>query len=100
MKTMQGLTPTIIVMLPESIDLMQAAHVYPTIKQGGNVIRISTFEFTARQVDIYLSQEDTLALSPGSAEIQLNWTYSDGQRAATVPKSMTVSSNHLLEVLP
>lgn len=100
MKTMQGLTPTIIVMLPEDIDLTQAAHVYPTIKQGGKVLRIENFQYTAQQVDIYLTQEDTLALSPGAAEIQLNWTYSDGQRAATVPKGMTVSPNHLLEVLP
>lgn len=99
-KTMQGLTPTITVTLSTSTDLTQAAHIYPTIKQGGKVMRLTNFEFTAHQVDIYLTQADTLELSPGAAEIQINWTYSDGQRAATVPKGMTISPNHLLEVLP
>lgn len=100
MTTMQGLTPTIIVTLPESVDLTQAEHVYPTIKQGGKVVRISNFVFTAQQVSIYLTQEDTLALSPGAAEVQVNWTYAGGQRGAIKPKGMTILSNHLTEVLP
>ena len=98
--TMQGLTPTITITVPETTDLTEAANLYPSIKQGKNLIRPEIFNVFAHQVDIYLTQEDTLDLSPGVAEIQLNWTYSTGQRGATSPVSIRILPNHLLEVLP
>ena len=97
-KTMQGLTPTIIVTI-SAVDLTEVAHVYPSLKQGRTIIRPESFEVSAHQVDVYLTQSETLLLIPGDAEIQINWTYANGQRGATVPKPMTVSANHLREVL-
>lgn len=98
--TMQGLTPTIIVTVPQDTDLTEAANVYPSIKQGKLLLRPVTFDVSAHQVDIYLSQEETLALNPGGAEIQINWTYSTGQRGATRPKPLTIAANQIREVLP
>ena len=98
--TMQGLTPTITITVPETTDLTEAANVYPSIKQAKSLVRPETFDVSAHQVDIYLTQRDTLNLSPGLAEIQLNWTYATGQRGATAPASIQILPNHLLEVLP
>lgn len=101
LKTMQGLTPTITVKLPNSIDLTEAAHVYVSFKQGGIVRKITDgIDVAAHQVDIYLTQADTLAFCAGSVELQINWTYSSGQRGATRPVNIGVASNHLKEVLP
>lgn len=98
--TMQGLTPTITITVGTSTDLTEAGNVYPSIKQGKAVLQPDDFFVSAHQVDIYLTQAETLSLAPGVAEVQLNWTYATGQRGATVPKSLRVLPNHLLEVLP
>lgn len=97
--TMQGLTPTITITVPNDTDLTEAANVYPSIKQGKRLVRPVTFDVTAHQVDIYLSQEETLSLVPGGAEVQLNWTYSAGQRGATIPVMVQIMANQILEVL-
>lgn len=105
--TMQGLTPTISVRVPDTIDLNEMAHIYPSIKQKQGdpakrqtvLLRPDVFDVQPHQVDIYLTQEETLTLTPGSAEIQLNWTYATGQRGATRPKVISVLENHILEVL-
>ena len=98
--TMQGLTPTITITVGTSTDLTEAGNVYPSIKQGKAVLQPDDFFVSAHQVDIYLTQVETLALAPGVAEVQLNWTYATGQRGATAPVSIRVLPNHLLEVLP
>lgn len=100
MTTMQGLTPTITVTVPEDYDLTEAAHVYVSFKQGKTLLKLTDgFDVSAHQVDVYLTQADTLALNVGTAEVQLNWTYGSGQRAATKPVTLNVLPNHLLEVL-
>ena len=101
LKTMQGLTPTITVTVGNDIDLTEAAHIYVSFKQGKKLLKLTDgFDVTEHQVDIYLEQADTLSFDPGSVEIQLNWTFSSGQRAATKPVVLSVAPNHLLEVLP
>lgn len=100
METMQGLTPTITVTVPNSVDLTEAANIYPSFKQGNRLFKITEgFTVAAHQVSISLTQEQTLAFRPGLAEVQVNWTYSTGQRGATKPKQINVSENHILEVL-
>ena len=97
--TMQGLTPTITITVPNDTDLTEAANVYPSIKQGKRLVRPVTFDVAAHQVGIYLSQEETLSLVSGGAEVQLNWTYSTGQRGATIPVMVQILPNQILEVL-
>ncbi len=99
LKTMQGLTPTITVTVPETVDLTEAANVYVSFKQGAKLLKPEGFTVAAHQVGIYLTQEDTLSFAVGAVEIQINWTYAGGQRGATKPVILSVSPNHLLEVL-
>ena len=97
--TMQGLTPTISIIVPNDVDLTEADNVYPSIKQNNTLIIPATFDVQAHQCDIYLSQEETLRLEQGRAEIQVNWVFATGQRCATVPQELKVMRNHILEVL-
>lgn len=97
--TMQGLTPTISIIVPNDVDLTEAENVYPSIKQNNTLIIPATFDVSEHQCDIYLSQEETLRLEQGRAEIQVNWVFSTGQRCATVPQELKVMRNHILEVL-
>ena len=53
----------------------------------------------AKQVDVYLSQEETLQFAEGDIEIQLNWTYGDGSRAATKIKRVSIGKNLIGRVL-
>lgn len=101
LQTMQGLTPTFIVKVPDTVDLTEAAHVYVSLRQGRTLVKLTEgFNVEAHKVDIYLTQAQTIIFEPGDIEIQVNWTYSDGSRAATKIKNITITRNHLLEVLP
>jgi hypothetical protein len=53
----------------------------------------------AHQVSVFLSQTDTLGLSNGTAQVQLNWTYPDGNRACTNIVNIDVTPNLLKAVM-
>ena len=97
----QATTPTFILTLPNDIDLDQAAHVYFTLRQNGSVIEKSDSDLTinANEVDVYLSQTETLKLSIGAARLQLNWTYANGSRACSTIATVTVDENLLKAVV-
>ena len=74
----KALTPTITMTFPDTLDLDEAAHVYFTMSQGGHAIiekKDAQLTISDNVVQVWLSQSDTLKLSPGEAEFQLNWTY-------------------------
>lgn len=97
---MQGLTPTIVIRVPATINLTEAGHHYVSFKQGRTLVKKSDgLTVTAREVSVYLTQEDTLRFDPGPMTMQLNWTYQGGQRGATNEIPIMVNANHLLEVL-
>lgn len=101
LKTMQGLTPTITITVGTSTDLTEAANVYVSFKQGGNVWKKTDgFTVEAHAVAVYLQQEDTLAFEAGPVEVELHWTYENGQRGGTNPCTLSVLPTHLREVLP
>ena len=80
----RGTTPTFQLKLAdETVDLTQASNVYATFKQESNTITKTgaDIEVTANQVDVYFTQSETLSFKAGTMYCQLNWTYSDGQRA-------------------
>ena len=97
----QATTPTLILSLPETVDLTQAANVYFTMKQGDSFIRKHGDDLTVSVNTVYveLSQQETLRFFPGSAELQLNWTYADGKRACSDIVILQVGPNLELEVL-
>lgn len=98
----KGTTPTFTFTFPNdsSVDLTQAAHVYVTFK-GAQIIEKSDTDLTIaeKRVEVFLSQEETLALSHGPIGIQINWTYADGSRAASDIVQYTISKNLIGRVL-
>ena len=97
----QATTPTFVLTLPQDIDLGEAAHVYFTLRQNGATIEKSDSDLTIdeNEVEVYLSQEETLKLSIGAARLQLNWTYANGSRACSTIATVTVDENLLKAVV-
>lgn len=97
----QATTPTFVLTLPETVDLTLAQNVVFTIVQGSLKIVKTTSEltYTERVVSVYLTQEETLQFTKGTARLQLNWTYSNGERACSNIVNVEVSPNLLTEVL-
>lgn len=102
LESMVGLTPTIIVRVPQTVDLTEAANVYVSFKQYNKLIMKKTDGFIVdeHEVSIYLTQEETLMFCPDIAALQVNWTYADGQRGATRWIAIRFDKNQLPEVLP
>lgn len=95
----QATTPTIIMNLPNTVDLTQAQTIVFTMTQGSTVIKKVITDASAQQVSVYLTQDDTLGLSNGIAQIQLNWTYSNNSRACTNIVNINVTPNLLKAVI-
>lgn len=101
----QGTTPTFQLKIPNTVDLTQASKVYATFRQSGVTPITKTganITVTAHQVDVYLSQAETLTFIASDyipLEIQLNWIYSDGSRRASDIVEIKVTENLINEVL-
>ena len=98
----RGTTPTFELKITDNtVDLTQATNVYATFAQWGKTITKTgnDIDVTAQQVDVYFSQADSLSFSSGTIEVQLNWTDTDGSRAATNIIKVVIGDNLLPEVL-
>lgn len=97
----QATTPTLVLTLPNDVDLSEPAHFYFTLKQGSTVIEKQDADLVIDEhtVSVYLSQAETLQLREGSVSIQLNWTYTNGSRACSNIVTVQVSENLLKEVV-
>ena len=98
----RGTTPTFKLKISDaSVDLTEANNVYASFSQD-NVKIIKTgndLVITAQEVDVYLSQEESLKFNVGTLDIQLNWTYESGKRAGTNIVSVVVKRNLIGKVL-
>ena len=102
-------TPTFTLTIKsETLNLSEAENIYVSFAQGRGMYLEKTgsdIELTApRTVAVWLSQEDSLSLNEKEPlEIQINWTYLDGnsnvRRAATKPKSVQVTKQLLKRVI-
>lgn len=96
-------TPTFTINLRDAgdVDLTEAEHVYFTVSTKTSTITKTgeDLEVAAQSVEVYLSQEESARLPEGTGEIQLNWTYPNGRRAATVVKQIRIDKNLLREVV-
>ena len=100
-----GTTPTFTLTIPdkEGLDLNSAEEIYFTIRQGS--LKITKFGeditiINDYSVSVSFTQEETLQFRYNiPAEIQLNWIYGNGARAATEIKTIQVSKNLIREVL-
>lgn len=95
-------TPTFTLTLPTSstVNLTEASKVYFTISQGSYSLNKLVTPEDAHTVVVSLTQSESLNLKDGkAADIQLNWVYSGGSRAATKVKSIIVDKQLYKEVI-
>lgn len=98
----RGTTPTFELKInDETVDLTEADNVYVTFATNGwSITKTSAdLDVFAQQVDVYLSQEETLAFPKGDVDVQINWTFDDGKRACTTIASVKVTRNLIERVL-
>ena len=100
----KGITPTIILSLPESSAVLNASHVYVTIadkcksitKQDDELTIEADTEHEAINISVFLTQSETLAFHKGSVMVQVNWTYQEGgvsKRACSTIGRLTFADN-------
>lgn len=95
-------TPTYILTLPDTaeVDLTEMTEVHFTLVQGkNNIIDKIVTPTDSKTVEVTLSQEDTINLKDGIAEIQLNWIDASGNRGATYVSTIRIDKQLLNEVL-
>ncbi|MBQ3870990.1 MAG: hypothetical protein II777_10615 [Clostridia bacterium] len=98
----RGTTPTFTLTFnDEALDLTTATGVYVTFNDNGNIITKTGDAMTvgAKQIEVYLTQKETLSFSVGAVEVQANWTYSDGKRAASKVATVNITKQLLDEVI-
>ena len=102
MSVPQYTTPTFSLKFSEQdLDLTQASNVYVTF-QSGDYTLTKTGDFLtvqAKQIDVYLSQEETSRFKPCMVKIQANWTTYYGDRAASNVVSYQISEQLLKRVV-
>lgn len=94
-------TPTYILTLPDTaeVDLTEMTEVHFTLVQYRTEIGKIVTPTDSKTVEVTLTQEETLALTDGSAEIQLNWLDANDKRGATYVQTIRVDKQLLNEVL-
>ena len=98
----RGTTPNFILTFTEQgLDLTTAENIYVTFEQFGKVLTKTGESLTvsAKQIEVYLSQAETLAFSTGDIEIQANWTDANGGRTASEVTKYTLTKQLLDEVV-
>ena len=106
----KGITPTIILTLPESSAVLNASHVYVTIadkvksitKQDDELTIEADTEHETINISVFLTQAETLAFRKGSVMIQVNWTYMESgtsKRACSTIGKLTFADNLLNGVI-
>ena len=107
MSTMyKGVTPPFSFTLPNEVDLTDAESVYVTITNLKHKLLLEKDQdeltIAAHQVDVFLTQQETLAMPSGRILIQLNWTYNQGgqlKRACSDVIEETFKNNLKNEVI-
>lgn len=93
-------TPTFtLTFTEEALDLTQATNVYVTFEQDEVNFTKTDLDVAEKQVDVYLSQEDTLRFKVGVVNIQVNWTMANGRRACSYVKQVEITKQLLRQVI-
>ena len=84
----RGTTPTFTLTFPETIDLTTANLVYVTFTSGTNSVTKTGDDLIVleHQIDVYLSQQDTLMFHEGVVEIQANWMIGGNRISSEIAK--------------
>lgn len=99
----QGATDTIEMNFSDDVDLNLVSKLRFTLKQETVTLTKETpdtsIEIDHNVVTVHLTQEDTLQLDTGVADLQLNWLYGDGQRGNSNIVGVFVYPNLVDEVI-
>ena len=82
----RGTTPTLTLTFTDAtLDLTAADNVYVTFNTPFATLTKSgeDLDVAAKQIDVFLTQEETLGFPAEQIEVQANWVYSDGTRGAS-----------------
>ena len=102
MSVARGTTPTYILTFGEqSLDLTVAHSVYVTFRKGAKILTKTGDDITvsARRIEVYLNQKETLAFTQGDVKVQVNWTMENGRRGASEVKTIELSEQLLEKVI-
>ena len=96
----KGTTPTFIFKLKD-VDLTNAEDIAVTFQTPGATIEKDLNDVTVNenQIEVCLSQEETLSLSVGGAKAQINILFEDGVRGCTGIMYVPVKYNLKNEVM-
>lgn len=102
----RGTTPTYTFLMPEGVDLTQADSIYVTFcKTDDTLIMTKTgddLEVSEEKVEVFLTQEETLAFPNDNVQVQLNWIYQNGgktKRACSKKMTIVAEKNLIDEVI-
>ena len=102
----RGTTPTYTFTMPEGVDLTLADEIYVTFcKTNDALIMTKTgadLVVSSDKVDVFLTQEETLAFPNGFVQVQLNWLYQEegrSKRACSNKMRIKAEKNLIDEVL-
>lgn len=102
MSVPQYTTPTFtLTFSDQALDLTQASNVYVTFQSGNHILTKNGNDLTvqAKQIDVYLNQEETSHFNLGGVKIQANWTTYYGDRAASDVVTYQISEQLLKRVV-
>ena len=98
----QFTTPTFTLTFEEEfLDLTEATNVYVTFKSKAYSVTKTGSDLTIgeKQIDVYLSQNETARFTVGDVEIQANWTTPNNHRAASEVVVYPISKQLLQKVI-
>ena len=101
----QGTTPTFTLTFPDTVDLTDATEVVVTFSTNKKVLYNKSGDALTVQpqtIEVFLTQEETLAIPAGAILIEVNWTYQEGgvsKRACSTIERVEVNRNLLQEVI-
>lgn len=98
----RGTTPTLVLTFEDpDLDLTECSNVYVTFNVGTGLTKTGAdLEVKEREIDVYLTQAETLAFPTGKVKMQANWVYTDGTRGASDIASVEFTRQLLGSVLP
>ena len=102
MSVARATTPTFTCTFTEqSLDLTTANNVYVTFSQGMRAITKTGEDLviSPKQIEVYLSQQETLPFVEGAVKVQANWTGANGRRAASFVEIIELSEQLLKRVV-
>lgn len=99
-----GTTPTFSFAFDETaVDFTTVNHIYISmVTENFSVVKTPDDDgvvVSAHQIDVHLTQEETLAIGTDKLAMQVNWTYGDGNRAASTIVMYRFDTNLLDKVV-